>query len=332
MSDKIDPAAALAAGKGVLLAESAALAQLAAALDGPMAAPFLAAAGLMQGAKGRVIVTGMGKSGHVARKITATLASTGRPAFFVHPAEASHGDLGMIGAGDCVLAISRSGDVPELTDILHHCRRLKIPLIGMTFRSKSTLAEASDVVLLLPDCGEASEAAPAPTTSTTMCMALGDALAVALLDAAGFTAQDFRSIHPGGKLGAMLKHVRDVMHTGAEMPVVAPNVSVPEALKAMETKRTGGRGALGAVGIVEGGKLIGMITDGDLRRRLTDQSITKTARDIMTANPKTILPNASLADAMALLSEFQINVLFVVEKEAPVGVIHLQDLLHEGVR
>lgn len=332
MTDKIDPSKALASGKGALLAESEALAQLAAALDGPMAAPFLAAAGLMQGAKGRVIVTGMGKSGHVARKIAATLASTGRPAYFVHPAEASHGDLGMIGAGDCVLAISRSGDVPELTDILHHCRRLKIPLIGMTFRAKSSLGEASDVVLLLPDCGEASEAAPAPTTSTTMCMALGDALAIALLDAAGFTAQDFRAIHPGGKLGAMLKHVRDVMHTGAEMPVIGPSASVPEALKAMETKRTGGRGALGAVGIVEGGKLIGMITDGDLRRRLTDQSITKTARDIMTANPKTIGPGESLAGAMALLSEFQINVLFVVEKDAPVGVIHLQDLLHEGVR
>ncbi len=163
MTDKIDPSKALASGKGALLAESEALAQLAAALDGPMAAPFLAAAGLMQGAKGRVIVTGMGKSGHVARKITATLASTGRPAYFVHPAEASHGDLGMIGEGDCVLAISRSGDVPELTDILHHCRRLRIPLIGMTFRAKSSLAEASDVVLLLPDCGEASEAAPAPT-------------------------------------------------------------------------------------------------------------------------------------------------------------------------
>lgn len=326
MTDKIDPTKALASGKGALLAESEALAALAAALDGPMAAPFLAAAGLMQGARGRVIVTGMGKSGHVARKIAATLASTGRPAYFVHPAEASHGDLGMIGEGDCVLAISRSGDVVELTDILHHCRRLKIPLIGMTFRAKSALGEASDVVLLLPDRGEASEAAPAPTTSTTMCMALGDALAIALLDAAGFSAQDFRSIHPGGKLGAMLKHVRDVMRTGGDMPVVAPDAPVTEALAKMGVRK------IGCVGVVENGKLVGIFTDGDARRKLDAAAFSKPMRELMSAGPRTIEASASLADAMALMNAHEIQVLFVVEKGAPVGVIHLQDLLHEGVR
>jgi arabinose-5-phosphate isomerase len=320
----------IAAGKATLLAESRALQALADALDGPLAAPFQAAARTMQETKGRVIITGMGKSGHVGRKIAATLSSTGRPAFFVHPGEASHGDLGMIAEGDCVLAISSSGAVVELTDILHHCRRLKIPLIGMTFRAQSPLGEASDILLLLPDQGEASDAVPAPTTSTTMCMALGDALAVALLDAAGFTAQHFRAIHPGGKLGAMLKHVRDVMRTGAEMPTVAPGVSVGEAASAMGTKRKGR--ALGAVAVVENGKLVGMITDGDLRRRLVDNALGATARDIMTANPKVIEPNASLADAMALLNQYEIGVIFGVEDGAPVGALHLQDLLHEGVR
>ncbi len=322
----LDSKRALVAGKDVLMAEARALVALAEALDGPLGAPFLAAAAAMRAARGRVIVTGMGKSGHVARKIAATLASTGRPAYFVHPAEASHGDLGMIGEDDCVLAISRSGDVVELTDILHHCRRLKIPLIGMTFRAKSSLGEASDIVLELPDCGEASEAAPAPTTSTTMCMALGDALAVALLDAAGFTAKDFRAIHPGGKLGAMLKHVRDIMRTGADMPLVAPDAPVPDALKAMSVRK------LGCVGVLESGVLIGVITDGDLRRRLDAAAFSKSARDIMSPNPRTIAPDASLADAMALLNQLEINVVFAVENGRPVGVIHLQDLLHAGVR
>jgi arabinose-5-phosphate isomerase len=268
----------------------------------------------------------MGKSGHVARKIAATLASTGRPAYFVHPAETSHGDLGMIAEGDCVLAISRSGEVAELTDILHHCHRQRIPLIGMTFAARSALAEASDVALILPDCGEASEAAPAPTTSTTMCLALGDALAIALLDAAGFTAAHFRAIHPGGKLGAMLKHVRDVMRVGGEMPVIAPDVSVAAALEAMGVRK------LGCVGIVDEGKLLGVITDGDLRRRLNARAFGRPARELMTENPIVISPEASLADAMNLLNEHQVNVVFAVEDGRPVGVVHLQDLLAAGVR
>jgi arabinose-5-phosphate isomerase len=326
MTQLIDPAAAIAAGKATLASEARALDALGAALDGALATPFLAACGLMQATAGRVIVTGMGKSGHVARKIAATLASTGRPAFFVHPAEASHGDLGMIGEGDCVLAISRSGEVVELADILHHCRRLQIPLIGMTGNAGSTLGAACDVVLLLPAHEEASEAAPAPTVSTTMCMALGDALAVALLDAAGFTARDFKAIHPGGKLGAMLKHVRDVMRTGDDLPLVGPDAPLGEALQRMSVRK------IGAVGIVEDGALVGIITDGDLRRRLDAATIKKSARDIMTANPIVVSPELSLADAMALLNDKEIQVVFVVEAQRPIGVVHLQDLLHAGVR
>jgi arabinose-5-phosphate isomerase len=318
--------AAIAAGKGVITSEADGLAQLARALDGALGAAFAKAISTLAGVKGRVIVTGMGKSGHIGRKIAATFASTGRPAYFVHPGEASHGDLGMVTEDDCVLAISRSGAAGELTDILHHCRRLKIPLIGMTFVATSALAEACDIVLLLPECGEASEAAPAPTISTTMCLALGDALAVALLDAAGFTVAHFRAIHPGGRLGAMLKHVRDVMRTGADMPIVPPGASIAEALEKMSVRK------LGAVGIVEGGALVGIITDGDLRRRLNAEAFSKTAGDLMSRDPRVIAPDASLADAMAVLNERQINMIFAVEDGRPVGVVHLQDLLAAGVR
>lgn len=322
----LDAAAAVKAGKAAVLSEADALGALAAALDGALGAPFVEACQALRDAPGRVIVTGMGKSGHIGRKIAATFASTGRPAYFVHPGEASHGDLGMITEDDCVIAISRSGAAAELTDILHHCRRLKIPLIGMTFVATSALAEGSDIVLLLPECGEASEAAPAPTTSTTMCLALGDALSIALLDAAGFTAAHFRAIHPGGKLGAMLKHVRDVMRTGADMPLVAPQASVAETLEKMGVKRLGG------VGVVEDGKLVGIVTDGDLRRKLHADSFSKDASALMSRNPRTIAPEASLADAMSMLNEFGINLVYAVEDGAPVGVVHLQDLLAAGVR
>ena len=322
----IDADAARASAKRTIEAEAEALHKLARALDAELGAPFAAAAKALAGAKGRVIVTGMGKSGHIARKIAATFASTGRPAYFVHPAEASHGDLGMIVEEDCVLAISRSGDVVELTDILHHCRRLKIPLIAMTFRRESALGEASDVVLLLPDCGEASDAAPAPTTSTTMCLALGDALAVALLDAAGFTAAAFKPLHPGGKLGAMLKHVRDVMRDAAHLPLCAPETPTPDMLKAMTA------GGIGSIGILRAGKLIGVVTDGDLRRRLDASAFGKTAEALMTANPKTIAPEAPLADAIALMTDMKITSLFVVDAGKPVGVVHMHDLLSAGAR
>jgi arabinose-5-phosphate isomerase len=327
MSERIKPDAAVAAGQETIRAEARALDQLAEALAGQLKAPFVDAAKLLAGTKGRVIVSGMGKSGHIARKIAATLASTGTPAQFVHPAEASHGDLGMIVETDCVLAISRSGETAELSDLLYHCHRLNIPVIGMTFKPASTLAKASTAPLVMPDCGEASEEAPAPTISTTMCLALGDALAVALLKARGFTASDFGSIHPGGKLGAALKKVRDLMRVGDGDPLIAPETTIPDTLKAIS------RVGIGAAGVIENGKLIGIVTDGDLRRKLTREMFERTARDIMTANPMTISPDAPVADAVQIMNSKRITILFAVDdKGAPVGVVHMHDLLAAGVR
>lgn len=326
MSELIKPAAAIAAGQETIRAEARALEQMAEALAGPLNAPFVAAAKLLAETKGRVIVSGMGKSGHIARKLAATLASTGTPAVFVHPAEASHGDLGMIVEADCVLAISRSGETAELSDLLYHCRRMSIPVIGMTFKQESSLARASTAALVLPDCGEASEEAPAPTISTTMCLAMGDALAVALLKARGFTADHFGAIHPGGKLGAALKRVRDIMRVGGDDPLISPNASVPDAMKAMSA------GGIGAVGVVDGGTLIGIVTDGDLRRKLAPDMFSKTAREIMTANPQVIAPDAPIADAIAIMNTKRITLLFAVEDGRPVGVVHMHDLLAAGVR
>jgi len=322
----IEPKAAIAAGQETIRSEARALERLAEALAGPMAEPFTQAAALLADAEGRVIVSGMGKSGHIARKIAATLASTGTPAQFVHPAEASHGDLGMIVDKDCLLAISRSGETLELSDLLYHCRRMHVPVIGMTFKSNSSLAEASTAALVLPECGEASDEAPAPTISTTMCLALGDALAVALLKARGFTAERFGAIHPGGKLGAALKRVKDIMRKGGDDPLISPDTPVPLAMKAMSV------GGIGAVGVIENGKLVGIITDGDLRRKLTPEMFAKTARAIMTASPKTIAPDAPIADAIALMNEQRITLLFAVDGERPVGVVHMHDLLAAGVR
>lgn len=321
-----DEKAAIAAGQETIRAEARALEQLADALGGPLNAPFVQAARLLADSKGRVIVSGMGKSGHIARKIAATLASTGTPAQFVHPAEASHGDLGMIVEQDCLLAISRSGETAELSDLLYHCHRLGVPVIGMTFKPASTLAKASTAALVMPDCGEASEEAPAPTTSTTMCLALGDALAVALLKARGFTADHFGAIHPGGKLGAALKRVRDIMREGQSDPLIAPETPVPEAMQVMSA------GGIGAVGVIESGKLIGIITDGDLRRKLTPEMFAKDARALMTAGPRTIAPDAPIADAIAIMNAKRITLLFAVEDGRPVGVVHMHDLLAAGVR
>ncbi|HVZ99918.1 MAG TPA: KpsF/GutQ family sugar-phosphate isomerase [Caulobacterales bacterium] len=323
---KIDPAAAIAAAQDTIHAEARALDSLSSALRGPLGEGFVSACKLIEATKGRVIVSGMGKSGHIARKLAATLSSTGAPAQFVHPAEASHGDLGMVTAEDCAIAISRSGETAELSDLMHHCRRLHVPLIGMTFRAESSLARASNALLLLPDCGEASEDAPAPTISTTMCLALGDALAIALLKARGFTADHFGAIHPGGKLGAALMRVRDLMRVGAHDPLIAPTLPVPDALKAMS------RDSLGCAGVVENGKLIGIITDGDLRRRLTPEMFAKDARALMTPNPVVISPDAPVADAIAIMNERRITVLFAVTDGAPVGVVHMHDLLAAGVR
>ena len=324
MNATFDPA--VAAGQETIRAEARALDQLADALGGSLARPFAEAVRLMGAASGRVIVSGMGKSGHIARKIAATLASTGRPAQFVHPAEASHGDLGMIVAADCLLALSRSGETMELSDLLHHCRRLAVPVVGMTFKPDSSLARASNAALVLPDCGEASEEAPAPTVSTTMCLALGDALAVALLKARGFTAAHFGAIHPGGKLGAALMRVRDLMRVGAGDPLVGPELSVPDTLKAMS------QGGIGAAGVIENGKLIGIITDGDLRRKLTPEMFKRDARALMTPNPLTIAPDAPIADAIAIMNAKRITILFAVDDGAPVGVVHMHDLMAAGVR
>jgi arabinose-5-phosphate isomerase len=327
MSERIKPDAAIAAGQETIRAEARALDLLADALAGPLREPFVEAAKLLAGTKGRVIVSGMGKSGHIARKIAATLASTGTPAYFVHPAEASHGDLGMIAEQDCVLAISRSGETRELSDLLYHCGRIGVPVIGMSFKADSSLCAASTAALVMPECGEASEEAPAPTISTTMCLALGDALAVALLKARGFTADHFGAIHPGGKLGAALKRVRDLMRVGESDPLIAPDTSIPDTLKAIS------RVGIGAAGVVEGGKLIGIVTDGDLRRKLTREMFDRTARDIMTANPLTISPDAPVADAVHIMNSKRITILFAVDdKGAPVGVVHMHDLLAAGVR
>lgn len=325
-SAEIDADAARASARRTIEAEAEALHALGRALDTTLGEPFVAAARLLAGASGRVIATGMGKSGHIARKIAATFSSTGRPAMFVHPAEASHGDLGMITQGDCVLAISRNGEVSELSDLLFHCRRLEIPIVAMTFRAESTLARAANVVLVLPDFGEAHADTPAPTTSTTMSLALGDALAIALLEAKGFTADHFRAIHPGGKLGALLKRVRDVMRGSSQLPLCAPDTPIPEMLKAMNA------GGIGSVGIVEKKALIGVVTDGDLRRRLDAAAFAKTARALMTPSPKTIAPEAPLADAIALMTDMKITSLYVVDGGRPVGVVHMHDLLSAGAR
>jgi arabinose-5-phosphate isomerase len=322
----IDPAAAIAAGQETIRSEARALDQLAAALAGVMAKPFAQAVSLLAATKGRVIVSGMGKSGHIARKIAATLASTGTPAQFVHPAEASHGDLGMIVEADCLIAISRSGETTELSDLLFHSHRLGVPVIGVTFKPDSTLAKASTAALVCPDCGEASEEAPAPTTSTTMSLALGDALAVALLKARGFTADHFGAIHPGGKLGAALKRVRDLMRVGDNDPLIAPDLPVSEALKVMS------RDSIGAAGVIENGQLIGIITDGDLRRRLTPEMFARDARALMTANPVVIAPDAPIADAIAIMNAKRITILFAVDNGKPVGIVHMHDLLAAGIR
>ena len=322
-----DHAEALAAARATILAEAEGLKALAAALDGPMGASFGRACEVLLGVSGRTIVTGMGKSGHIARKIAATFASTGQPASFVHPAEASHGDLGMITPADCVLALSRSGETAELNDLIHHCRRLAIPLIGMTFRPLSALARMSTAALVMPDCGEADDDTPAPTTSTTMTLALGDALAVALLKERGFDAAAFSQYHPGGKLGAVLKRVGDVMRDAAHAPLIAPETPVRQTMAAMT------EGGIGCVGVVDAaGRLIGIVTDGDLRRRLTPEAFSKTAADLMTANPKALQPDAPLADAIALMNAARVTTLFVVAAARPVGVIHMHDLLAAGVR
>jgi arabinose-5-phosphate isomerase len=312
---------AIAVGQRVLTAEAQALALLSASLD----ESFVRAVETLFDAKGRVVCTGIGKSGHVARKIAATLASTGSPAMFVHAAEASHGDLGMIGQGDVVLALSKSGEARELSDTLAYAKRFSIPIIAVTAVADSQLGRAGDILLLLPDAPEATSEVSAPTTSTTLQMALGDALAVALLERRGFTATDFRVFHPGGKLGSMLRTVGDLMHGEGELPLTREAAPMPEALLEMSEKR------FGAVGVVApDGTLSGLITDGDLRRHM-DGLMGHVASEVMTRAPLTITPGALAAEALKLMNERRITVLFVVDENRPVGILHVHDLLRAGV-
>ncbi|MEO0607619.1 MAG: KpsF/GutQ family sugar-phosphate isomerase [Pseudomonadota bacterium] len=276
-------------------------------------------------ARGRTIVTGMGKSGHIARKIAATLASTGTPALYVHPGEASHGDLGMIADDDVVIALSNSGETPELGDIIGYCGRFDIPLIGMTSGAGSSLGEGSNICLLVPKSAEACGITKAPTTSTTQMLALGDAIAVALLRQKGFSERDFHTYHPGGKLGAALKRVTDLMHH-KKMPLCIPQTKFSEVVKEIT------KGGFGCCGVIEDGRLTGIITDGDIRRALSGDAATLTAADLMTANPRTIQEDGLAAEALSMLSEFKITALFIVNVDhQPVGLLHVHDCLAIGV-
>jgi arabinose-5-phosphate isomerase len=306
--------------------ERAGLAALVAALDGSLGAAFEAAIDAIASHKGRVIVTGMGKSGHVGRKIAATLASTGTPAHFVHPAEASHGDLGMIQPDDAILALSWSGETAELRDIVAHARRFRVMLIAITSNVASTLGREADVALILPKAEEACPNGLAPTTSTTMQLALGDALAVALLERRGFTREDFGVFHPGGKLGAQLKQVREVMHVGDRLPVVPLSATVAEAVVEISAK------GFGCVLVAEAdGALAGIVTDGDLRRKLQPDLMSLGVADIMTRNPRTVSPDTLLARALDIQETHKITALVVAEDGRAVGIVHYLDLLRAGV-
>lgn len=281
---------------------------------------------LMQNTKGRVIVTGMGKSGHIGKKIAATLASTGTPAFFVHPGEASHGDLGMFTENDVVLAISNGGESKELSDILVFCKRYGIPLISMTKNPNSSLGKAGNVLLRLPDHGEACPLGLAPTSSTTATLVLGDILAIALLERKGFSKLDYKQRHPGGKLGAILQKVSDLMHKGSEMPLISETASMQEALLEMSGKM------LGCVGVADKqNHLVGIITDGDLRRHMSNDILSRKATDIMIKNPKTTTADLLAVEALAVMNEKHITQLFVLENQTPIGIIHLHDCLKAGV-
>jgi len=308
-------------------AEAGGVAAISGAMRGSLGQAFIQAVDRIKGSRGRVIVSGMGKSGHIGRKIAATFASTGTPSFFVHPAEASHGDLGMIATDDVVLALSWSGETAELKSLIDYSRRYKIPLIAITAFGDSTLAQAADVVLELPPAREACPHNLAPTTSSLMQLALGDALAIALLESRGFTAIDFGLLHPAGRLGAMLKRVSDVMRTGKDLPVTPLASRMSDAIVEMSAK------GFGCVGIVDGGgRLIGIITDGDVRRHMRPDLLEVQVGDIMTKNPKTIRPDALASEALELINSSKIQALMVVEPDGkPIGIVRVHDLLRVGV-
>jgi arabinose-5-phosphate isomerase len=319
-------AGVIASATRTLELETEGLRGLGAALAGEMAAAFAEAVAVIRNASGRVIVTGIGKSGHVGQKIAATLASTGTPAFFVHPTEASHGDLGMITRGDVVLALSWSGETAELKGIITYASRFAVPLVAVTSNPDSTLAKAARAVLALPRAKEACPHGLAPTTSTTMQVALGDALAIALLESKGFTALDFKVFHPGGSLGAGLKHLRDVMHKGDELPLVPLGTRMSEAVLVMTRK------SFGCVGVIDAaGAFVGMVTDGDLRRHMSGDLLGKAVDEIMTTNPMVLSPGTLAATALEVLNSRQRTNVFVVEAGRAVGIVHVHDLLRVGV-
>jgi arabinose-5-phosphate isomerase len=309
-----------------LEAEAGGITALAADIRDGLGRAFVAAVELIHGAKGRLIVTGMGKSGHIGRKIAATFASTGAPAFFVHPGEASHGDLGMITPDDLIMALSWSGETVELKDLIDYSRRFRIGLIGITANGESTLGKAADVALVLPQAREACPHNLAPTTSSLMQLALGDALAVALLESRGFTALDFRALHPGGRLGAQLQFVDQIMRSGTDVPLVKRGTRMADAIVEMSSK------GVGCVGIIdEARRLVGIITDGDLRRHMRPDLLDARVDDIMTPGPKTVRPDQLASEALELLNSSKITALMVVDAGSPVGIVHFHDLLRAGV-
>jgi arabinose-5-phosphate isomerase len=298
------------------------------ALAGALGDAVLRAVELVLAHSGRVIVTGMGKSGHIGRKIAATMASTGTPSHFVHPAEASHGDLGMIGRDDVVLALSWSGEAPELADIIAFTRRFGVPLIAITSRAESALGSSADLPLLLPRMPEACPNGLAPTTSTAMQLALGDALAMCLLEARGFSPEDFRAVHPGGKLGSQLKRARDLMHGADELPLVPETATLQEAILEMTSRRFGVTGVT-----APDGSLAGVLTDGDLRRALQHgHAMDSAVASVMTAKPRAASPELLAADLLRMMNDQRISSMFVLDQGKPIGILHLHDLLRMGVR
>ena len=320
----VDPDTILGTARRVIAHEADGLRQLSDSLGDS----FIAAVELLLGARGRVIVSGMGKSGHIARKIAATFASTGTPAHFVHPAEASHGDLGMLTRGDVVMVLSNSGETPELADMVAYTRRFDIPMIGVASRPESTLLKQADIGIVLPQIGEACGTGIVPTTSTTMTLALGDALAVALMEHRAFTPENFRDFHPGGKLGARLAKVRDLMHAGDAVPLVPAETPMGEALLTISQK------GFGVVGVTDtDGRLVGIVTDGDLRRHM-DGLLDRTAAEVMTRNPTTVAPDALAEEAVALMNARSITCLFALdpaESGQAQGILHIHDCLRAGV-
>ena len=306
--------------------EAQGLSMLGEALKGEMAEPFTASVALIRAAKGRVIITGIGKSGHIGQKLAATLASTGTPSFSVHPSEASHGDLGMITVDDVIIACSWSGETVELTNIINYSARFKVPLIAITSRDDSALGKAATHVLKLPRAQEACPHGLAPTTSTTMQLAISDCLSIALLNSRGFTEQDFKVFHPGGQLGANLRFVEDVMHGEDALPLVQFDEMMSSALVTMTEK------SFGCLGVVDDdGKLLGIITDGDLRRHMGEDLLKAKVGDLMTRDPKTVTPDTLASAALETINSSNITALFVVDDGKPVDIIHIHDLLRSGV-